>query len=220
MFEFLCYNSIDSYMKKPPKEGHVSFIRILNACRNLRHADIYTNGHILVRGIGSKKFTPYFAIPSGRCEIRACPSGKPSEIAAHTTTEFMPDSIYTCALSGASPLELVIINEPRPESVPGNANIRLVNLSQETPGFDILKPDGTAILKAVAYKGITPYTSISQGKYMLKAADVENGKTLFVIPQADIKPQWNYTIYAFEAFGKPKIHTLMLIDGNTYIQKP
>ncbi|HBM76338.1 MAG TPA: hypothetical protein DD429_12415 [Clostridiaceae bacterium] len=218
MFDFLCYNKLDSYAPSQPKDVPISFIRILNGSEIFKRFDVYAGDRIVTRGISFKKFTPYFILPSGKYKIDICQSGKKaSNLQVSSMLNFMPDMIYTVAIAGTSLVEMVNINDPILKPEPPYANIRLVNLSSSI--FNMTDSKNNTLFHEIGYKEASDYISISEGKHILKGIDSKIDKVSFVMNQIEIKPQWNYTIYVLESSIKQIIHPLLLIDGTTYIKK-
>lgn len=218
MIDFLCYNPMDSYIPNLPKEGPVSFIRFLNLYNKIKRADVKINGYPFFKEIGFRKFTPYIIVPSGQCKLNIYSSGKTSRLLAGTLSEFLQNMIYTIAIYGTENPEIIQVEDIKNASSPGEADIRLIQLSLAASGIDLLETSGIKLFENLPYKGISKYTRISEGKHTLKGVSSSSGKTLFVLQNIQLQESHNYSVYTASS-GDTTI-PLFLIDGSAYINNP
>jgi hypothetical protein len=216
MFDFLCYQSTDSYL---PKRGPESHIRILHTASASRKVDIYASRYLIASNLTYKKYTPYFLIPSGQHKIGVYLAGTKANPYTEMDMKFDTGLIYTLSLTGETDdTEAFLIPDLKPVSRKGLANIRFINLSPAYPLLDLFKSGGDTLFSNAGYRNITAYLSLEPGKYSFLIKQSGSGNTVLTISDITLKPDWNYTVYAAGLPGEKKgLQALILLDGSTYI---
>lgn len=228
MFDFLCYNPIDSYMPDLPKQEPVSFIRCLNAFSGIKKADLHMNGRPLFKGIGFRKFTPYIPFPSGQYKINIYPQGKASHLIAGAVFELLPGYIYTAAISGiagaavvgAPDAEIMLITDYKEGRLSDMANVRLVQLNPNVRELYLESSEGSRLFNHIQYKHVSEYIPLTPGKHTFKGVLADTENKIFTLQDVQLEAGWSYTIYNIFVPGKPAVTPLLLIDGSTYITLP
>lgn len=215
MFDYLCYQSSDSYL---PRKGPVSHIRFLNISTGLKRFDAYADRYLLAKSISFKKYTPYFHVPSGHRSIKIFPSGTDKNPYIEAEFELNEGSIYTIAsIENEGKSEFLVVPEHQVSSE-GEANIRFACLSVGALDLGITLKDGTHLFSGMTYKSVTPYTPLSPGKFMFYIKEPSKEKVSLVIPDIVLKPGWNCTVYLSDPPpDKKELQYVVLLDGSTYI---
>lgn len=217
MMDFLCYQPSDSYLPKP---GPISFIRILNATSLYKRIDIYSNGYLIGKNLGCKKYTPYFTVPSGTHNINIYPAGKKANLITHKNIILESNSISTLVVSESSFTELFLVPDLKVNKKENYSNVRFVNLSYESSPMDVSIIGQGPLSSNIGFHDITDYVLLPSGKYTLQFKLSEGEGHTITLPNTVLKDEWNYTIYTMGVPDKkPGFQVLILLDGNTYIQQ-
>lgn len=215
MFDYLCSHPVDSYM---PKQGPISYLRILQLSSGCKTADVYLNRNLSVKKLGFKRFTPYFSIPPNEYRIDVFQSGKTSNPIASIESTLNEGFIYSAVIEGLSGNRVLLVHDTKTKPLEDMANIRLIHISPETSSIDLVLTDGTPIFRGISYRDIPDYKAISPGKHTFLVREDNKPKPILSVPGLDFNPGWTYTLYiAGTQDGKHQIHPLLLIDGGTYI---
>ncbi|KPU45470.1 hypothetical protein OXPF_07030 [Oxobacter pfennigii] len=215
MFDFLSYNSMDSYIPQQ-KQVPSCHVRILQISPRTKKADIYSNGQLIAKGLGFKKFTPYFTLPAGKHNIKALMNiNKPA--LADDTFIIKEGLIYTLALiGGREDIQFILFEDILVKEHENTSNIRLANLSSDSSVLNLSINKGDTLIEDVQYKTSSDYTAISPGKYVLRLEIPERYHV--TIPDMEFKDGWNYTIYALGTINsKLNLQAFSILDGNTYL---
>lgn len=201
-------------------DPNASYIRVLHASPNSPNVDVYANGNLIAGNLRYREFTPYLKVTPGLYNITIYPAGTTATPVLSTQATINPAAIYTVAAIGRSPnLEIFPVREPRTALSPGHANVRFVHLSPNAPAVDITTPDGKAIFRNIAYKGITEYVPLRPGRHNLEARAAGTNNVVLNVPNIVLRPQRNYTLYAIGLAGeKPGLQLLIPLDGSTYLR--
>lgn len=217
MFDFLCYKPIDSYA---PKQDPTSYMRILQASPACRNVDVYSNGHLLTKSLGFKKFTPYLSVPTGIQQINIYKSGNRSKPIISRTIGLKAGEICTGAAIGEdSQTELLPVPDPKLDTCEDMSHIRFSYLSPDGPEVNIIIHGGHQLFGGMNYKDVSKYIQITPGRYTFQLRASSDARVLSTASDIELKPGWNYTIYAIGYAGrKPGLQILVPLDGNTYIK--
>lgn len=218
MFDYLCYQPIDSYTPKQDSTP-LSYIRILQESQGLKAADVYFNSRPAVKKLRFKKFTPYFNIPAGQYRMDVFKAGMVSNSLANIEFTLNPGLIYTAIIEGAAGNRLLLVEDSRIKAAEGITNIRFINICPEMSSFEAVPSGVGAPFQGIYYRVIPEYKAIKPGKYTFFIKPDNMSKSVLAIPDLSLNSEWNYTIYISGMPGtKSGLQAILLIDGNTYIK--
>lgn len=216
MFDFLCYKPMDSYIPKkenPPP----SYLRLLNVTEGFKAVDILLNGHIVAKKFGFKKFTPYYPLPFGHHTVDVYKAGSNDKPNSTLNINLSEDHIYTLVIEGNCANRILLAHDIRINCYHEMSNIRFINLSSDMCPINIASAEKTFILENLSYRSIPDYANIVSGKHTFHISQKE--KLVATLPNVDLKPNWNYTIYIGGSSVKSHMYGIILIDGSTYIKE-
>lgn len=219
MFDFMCYRPLDSYVPKHEDPPPPSYVRLFHTASGCRAVDIYFNDHMVAKKFGYKKYTPYFAIPEGEHTLYVYKAGAKDKPLSTLDIKLKQYLIYTIVVEGSSGNRLLLVNDPKIECQKDMANIRFIHVSPDIPPLNIVTSENNILFEHLSYRYIPDYTSIEPGKQTFHLRQCQDSKPLVTVPQAELKGEWNYTIYIIGSEAqKSGIHAMTLIDGSTYIK--
>lgn len=216
MFDFLCYTSSESLI---PKQGPISCIRILHASPTGRRVDVYSNGRLISKGLGYRKYTPYLNVPSGTHNINLYPAGHKTNLITYENITLEPGCIYTAIIAEYDDVvELVVVTDPMLASSEDMSRIRFVHLSPDLISMNVCTFGNNLISSGLNYKDVSDYVSLKPDKYTFQIKTADSEHIILTVPEITLKPGWNYTAYAVGFLNKkPGFNIFILLDGNTYI---
>lgn len=211
---------MDSYIPKQEELPPPSYIRFIHVSPGCRMIDVYFDSRMAAKKFGYKKYTPYFPIIPGQHTIDVFRAGKNDKPAAILDINLKQDLIYTVVIEGSQANRILLVHDPWPECGNNMSNIRFINTALETPILEITSSDNPTSYSHLSYRSIPEYTALPSGKHTFQAKKSGVIKPDLVIPDIELKPEWNYTVYITGGSpGTSSIHWITLIDGSTYIKR-
>jgi hypothetical protein len=206
--------------KRCMRQDLFSYVRVLNASPEVPSVDVYVNERIIARGLAYRNFTPYLKLNTGLYIIRVFRSGQTTNPLINTQFQVPDNSIYTFAITGMlQNISFQPILDPVVQFVPGNALIRFIHLSPNTPSVDITLPNGQKLFEDVEYKEVTGYIPVRQGTYTLQARAAGTDNIALTVPNIRLLPNRLYSVYAVGlSGGNPPLQVLIPLDGSTYLK--
>lgn len=218
MYDLLCLRPMDSYIPKHEEPPPPSYLRLLNASQGFKIVDIHFNNHMVAKKFGFKKYTSYYPVPQGQHTVDVYKSGSKEKPSATLEINLKQDLIYTLALEGEYANRLLIVQDPNICCEKDMSNIRFIHMAPKTPAVDIAWDGNSILYSRLSYRSIPDYMAVTAGKHSFHIRQ-EQAKPILTIPDVDLKPGWNYTVYvAGVPSEKSHIFGMVLIDGGTYIK--
>lgn len=161
-----------------PAAGNV-WVRVLHASPDAPAVDVFVDG-TKVDGLSNAAFgqiTGYVEVPSGAYDIKVCATADNTVCVIDLTDVALPaDAKVTIAAARplADIMHYVFVDGAAPAD--GNAAVRVVHLSSDTPAVDVLTQDGaTKVVTNLAFPNATTYLELPAGSYDLKVcANADN----------------------------------------------
>jgi hypothetical protein len=217
MFDFICYKPMDSYVPKKEDPPPPSFLRLLNVSEGFKAVDISLNGRMVAKKFSYKKFTPYYPLPFGHYTADIYKSGNSDKPNSTLDINLLEGHIYTLVVEGDCADRILLVHDIRTDRDNDIPNIRFINVSSDMSSINISSSDKVYHYENLSYRSIPNYTEITSGKHTFQISQKE--KPVSTIPNVDLKPGWNYTIYIAGSSVKSHIYGITLIDGSTYIKE-
>lgn len=219
MCEFSTQNN-DFYRQPQRPEAPFSYIRLLHAVPDAPAVDAYVNDRLVARNLAYRNFTSYIKLPIGSYDIKLFPAGRKTSPVISTKLVVPRQSIFTVAVIGTlKDISIYPILEPQVAKMPGNAFVRFIHLSPNTPNVDITLPTGQKLFSDVKYKDITPYIPVKPSTLTIEARLAGTDNVILIVPNIRLLPNRFYSIYAIGLLnGKPPLQVLIPLDGNTYLK--
>lgn len=217
--EFLKQNN-NFYRESPRPEALFSYVRLLHAVPDAPAIDAYVNDRLVARNLAYRNFTNYIKLPIGSYDIKIYPTGRKTLPVISTRLEVPRQSIYTAAVIGTlKDISLFPILEPQVTRIPGNAYVRFIHLSPNTPHVDITLPNGQKLFSDIEYKEVTPYIPTRPSTLTLEARLAGTNNVVLIVPNIRLLPNRFYSIYAIGLLnGSPPLQVLIPLDGNSYLK--
>ncbi|MCP1123641.1 DUF4397 domain-containing protein [Bacillus sp. 3103sda1] len=189
-----------------------SQVRILHASPDAPTVDIVINGQKVVKNISFKQHSPYLSLTQGQYRIDIVPAGDETPIFS-ALVPVMGNHVYTLAVAGnVDKLQLLplIDNTPLPY---GQAKIRFVHLSPDTPEVDVALKDGEKLFEKAAFKQVIDFLQVSPGVADIEVSVAGTKNVVLTIPEVKIEGNKIYTIVALGYANKsPKLETVFLTN--------
>ncbi|PGZ97413.1 hypothetical protein COE51_14025 [Bacillus pseudomycoides] len=189
-----------------------SNVRILHASPDAPTVDIVINGQKVVKNISFKQYSPYLSLTQGQYRVDIVPVGDETPIFS-ALVPVMGNHVYTLAIAGnVDKLQLLPLTDNTPLPY-GQAKIRFVHLSPDTPEIDVALKDGEKLFEKVAFKQATDYLQVSPGVADIEVTVAGTKNVVLTIPEVKIEGNKIYTIAALGYANKsPKLETIFLTN--------
>lgn len=199
----------------------VASIRFFNAYPCEQTVDIYVNCELLKANLAYQQFTDYYSVPPCQYHIEIYASGKGKhsdcpivDVCLNIGPRCAMTLAIVCSCSGLLGIQEIFDPCTRVRNR-CKAYVRFVNLSPNSPPFDVLIAGGTSLFSNVAYTAHTRYVPIDPGTYLLQLRPAGTGLPGLTMTPVDFSRCTLSTIYAVgNAGGTPPLETVVSTDGN------
>ncbi len=189
-------------------------VRVLHAAPGIGNVDIYLNGMRILKNFPYKKLTHYLSLPKGKYQIDVYPVDNLTSTLMSRKVEVAPDKMYTLAATGSDKNFYLLAFEDEPHVPTGEAKLRFVHLSPDTPPVDVAVKHGDTAFSAIPFRKATPYLGVTPMTLDLEVRPTGSDQTALSLPNVQLQPNTTYSIYAI-GLSKPntpnKLEALILI---------
>ncbi|MDM5154835.1 DUF4397 domain-containing protein [Bacillus sp. DX1.1] len=202
-----------TYEKRISQEAtQPSYVRIFHASPHTRPVDILINGQKVVKNISFKQYSPYLSLTQGQYRVDIIPVDSETPIFSALVPMMGNHSYTLAAIGNDTQMQLLPILDNTPLQS-GQAKIRFVHLSPDTPAVSVSLKNGDHLFENVPFKKTTDYLQVSPGTADIDISLADTQKVLVTIPSLKVEPN---TIYIITVIGysnqSPKLEALVLTN--------
>jgi hypothetical protein len=137
----------------------------------------------------------YFSVYAGQRLVNFFNAGTLNAITSATVT-VTPNNAYSLFLANiASKPEVVLLTDTLNKPTPGNASVRLVDLSPDAPNVDLVVQGGPTLVTNRAFKGFSSFMPITgKSSYTFQIVKTGTSTVLATLPNVTINSGFVYTI--------------------------
>ena len=194
-------------------------VRVLHASPDAPAVDVYVDGEKVGAPLAGLEFgdiTDYVALPGGTYDLKVCAAADESvcPIEANDVAVEAGTSYTIAATNDLASIEAQIITDS-PAPVAGEAHVRVVHFSADTPAVDVLTQDGaTEVVDALAYPDATQYLALDPGAYDLKVcADADNSVCPLDPGTLELEGGVAYSVFAIGSLEGETLTAVVAADG-------
>lgn len=195
-------------------KNNSSLLRIFHAAPQTQNVDVYVNDQMVFSNLAFGDFTRYVYLNEGEYNVSVYLTGQKDTPVINQMVDIPSQQILTVAATGNSDdLGLLVIPDKVSKSPSQNySSIRIIHLSPNAPGVDILV-DGDTLFEDISFGEGTDYVDLNPGTYNLNV--VLNSDKSVVLPlKVTLNQNKIYTIYIIG--NPPTLQAVQVVDGNTY----
>lgn len=146
-------------------------LRFVQASPGAPNVDVLVDGLPILEGLPFGTVTEYATVTPGEHRLQVVPEGQPPEAALiDEVVDAAPGAAYILALYGRlNEVAGAVYTVDLSEIEPGNARVRLINLSTDADDIDLLETGGEEWFGGVGIGDAADYTTLPAGTY---SADV------------------------------------------------
>jgi len=137
----------------------------------------------------------YFSVYAGQRLVNFFNTGTLNAITSATIT-VVPNNAYSLFLANiASKPEVVLLTDTLSKPTPGNASVRLVDLSPDAPNVDLVVQGGATLVPNRTFKGYSSFTPITgKSSYTFQIVKTGTSNVLATLSNVTINSGFVYTI--------------------------
>jgi hypothetical protein len=179
-----------------PEAGQ-SWVRVLHASPDAPAVDVKVDDADVLTNVAFGTISDYLPVPAGTYNIKVCAAGTATCVIDADLT-FADGARYTVAATNELASIEAQVLEDTVAPVAGQAQVRVVHFSADTPAVDVLTQDGSAtIVDNLAYPNATGYLSLAPGSYDLKVCANADNTVCPLDPGAlDLAADTAYSVFA------------------------
>ncbi|MGG5253919.1 DUF4397 domain-containing protein [Neobacillus sp. SM06] len=193
-------------------EEYGTVIRFVHAAYKVGNIDIYFNGQLIFHDVSYKSVGGYFPLPPGCCQITVYPSGEKKNSLVNKLLSTEHPS-YTLAVVGKAKTVQILPYVNCPEVPAGEAKIRFLHLSSDSPAVDIAVKGRDVVFPRLCYQAATDYLGLTPMTVDLEAR-VSGGKEVVLpLPKMKFLADCTYSIALIgSASHTPNLEAICLHD--------
>ena len=195
-------------------KNNSSLVRVFHAAPQAPNVDVYVNDQMVFSNLAFGDFTRYVYLDEGEYNVSVYLAGQKDRPVINQMVDVPSQQIFTIAATGnLDNLGLLVIPDKVSKSSSQNySSVRVIHLSPNAPGVDILV-DGDTLFEDISFGEGTDYVDLNPGTYNVNV--VLNSDKSVVLPlKVTLNPDKIYTIYIIG--NPPTLQAVQVVDGNTY----
>ena len=195
-----------------------AYVRVLHASPDAPAVDVYANNVLIAKNLAYRGFTQYLSVAPGRYRILVYPTGTRTTPVIDTHVDVAPNGMYTIAAAGLlKDIQAIVIPDTAAVLPPNRAQLKFVHLSPNAPAVDITLSDGTVLISNISFGQISNNIIVAPANYTLQARIAGTNQVVLTVPNALVKANRYYTIYAVGLVGgNPPLQVLIALDKASY----
>lgn|GEM_PF-2434167 len=190
-----------------------SRLRIIHASPGAPPVDIYLNQKLAASSVGYKDVLPYLNVQAGHYLIEVYPAGQTDSPLLARTLNVQAGQSYTLAASDL-PEELQLyayLDDPAPTA--GQARLRFIHLSPDSPEVDIRTGAGTTLFGKVGFGQSTAYATAPPGSVDLQVLVSGTEQIVLALSERPLAGDSVTTVVAVGLAGsEPPLEALLVSD--------
>ena len=195
-------------------KNNSSLVRVFHAAPQAPNVDVYVNDQMVFSNLAFDDFTRYVYLDEGEYNVSVYLAGQKDRPVINQMVDVPSQQIFTIAATGnLDNLGLLVIPDKVSKSPSQNySSVRVIHLSQNAPGVDILV-DGDTLFEDISFGEGTDYVDLNPGTYNVNVV-LNTDKSVVLPLKVTLNPDKIYTIYIIG--NPPTLQAVQVVDGNTY----
>ena len=195
-------------------KNNSSLVRVFHAAPQAPNVDVYVNDQMVFSNLAFGDFTRYVYLDEGEYNVSVYLAGQKDRPVINQMVDVPSQQIFTIAATGnLDNLGLLVIPDKVSKSPSQNySSIRIIHLSPNAPGVDILV-DGDTLFEDISFGEGTDYVDLNPGTYNVNVV-LNTDKSVVLPLKVTLNPDKIYTIYIIG--NPPTLQAVQVVDGNTY----
>ena len=195
-------------------KNNSSLVRVFHAAPQAPNVDVYVNDQMVFSNLAFGDFTRYVYLDEGEYNVSVYLAGQKDRPVINQMVDVPSQQIFTIAATGnLDNLGLLVIPDKVSKSPSQNySSVRVIHLSPNAPGVDILV-DGDTLVEDISFGEGTDYVDLNPGTYNVNVV-LNTDKSVVLPLKVTLNPDKIYTIYIIG--NPPTLQAVQVVDGNTY----
>ena len=195
-------------------KNNSSLVRVFHAAPQAPNVDVYVNDQMVFSNLAFGDFTRYVYLDEGEYNVSVYLAGQKDRPVINQMVDVPSQQIFTIAATGnLDNLGLLVITDKVSKSPSQNySSVRVIHLSPNAPGVDILV-DGDTLFEDISFGEGTDYVDLNPGTYNVNVV-LNTDKSVVLPLKVTLNPDKIYTIYIIG--NPPTLQAVQVVDGNTY----
>ena len=195
-------------------KNNSSLVRVFHAALQAPNVDVYVNDQMVFSNLAFGDFTRYVYLDEGEYNVSVYLAGQKDRPVINQMVDVPSQQIFTIAATGnLDNLGLLVIPDKVSKSASQNySSVRVIHLSPNAPGVDILV-DGDTLFEDISFGEGTDYVDLNPGTYNVNVV-LNTDKSVVLPLKVTLNPDKIYTIYIIG--NPPTLQAVQVVDGNTY----
>jgi hypothetical protein len=205
-----------------------AMVRVLHGSADAPAVDIYVNDKKVgapLEGLEFKDLSPYVSLPAASYDIKVCASADaavcPIDLTGVPVDAGKKYTIAAVGLLADSTITHQLI-EDKPSPKKGEAEVRVVHFSPDTPSVDVLFQDGTPTgIAGLEYPNTTAYVPLPPDTYDLKVcASADNSLCPLDLDPLPLESGKSYSVFAIGSLAGDSLTYAAGVDATASIPAP
>jgi hypothetical protein len=178
-------------------EAGKAWVRVLHASPDAPAVDVKVNDADVLTDVAFGTISDYLPVDAGTYNIKVCAAGTDTCV-IEADLEFADGSKTTVAATNLlAKIEAQVLSDTAAANA-GEAQVRVVHFSADTPAVDVLTQDGaTKVVTDLSYPDATDYLALPAGSYDLKVCANADNSVCPLDPGAlDLAAGTTYSVFA------------------------
>lgn len=184
-------------------------VRVMHASPDAPAVDVCVNGQVAFPNLAFPAATAYAELAAGSYDVAVYAAGSSCTGTAVIDAKglALDAKPYTIiAIGNLAEIKPLVLVDNLAKPAAGNAHVRFVHASPDTPAVDITTKDGTKIFSNIAFGGASDFTPVPAGTYDLQARVAGTNTVGLDVPGVTLEDGKIYTIVATGLLkGEPKL---------------
>jgi hypothetical protein len=201
--------TIAAFAGAPVLAANSAMVRVMHASPDAPAVDVCVNGSAAFSNLAFPEATKYAELAAGSYDVAVYATGSNCTGTAVMDAKglALDAKPYTVlAIGKLAEIKPLVLEDNLQKPEAGNAHVRFVHASPDTPAVDITTKDGTKIFSNIAFGGATDFTPVPAGMYDLQARVAGTDTVGLDVPGVSLEDGKIYTIVATGLLnGEPKL---------------
>jgi hypothetical protein len=202
----------------PTAAADTAMVRVLHGSPDAPAVDIYLDGARVgapLAGLEFGQLTDYVAVPAGDHAIKVCAAADATVCPIDVpSVSVAAGARYTIAATNALASIEAQVLEDATSTEDGQALVRVVHFSADTPAIDVLTQDGgTTVVGGLAFPDATDYLPLDPGSYDLKVCAAGDAATCPLDPGTlELDGGRAYSVFAIGSLTGESLTAVVAVD--------
>ncbi len=194
--------------------GNPGRLRVVHAASDAPAVDVAVNNSPAFCSLAFRTVTRYVSTSAGFATATVTPVGG-GQAVINTLVNVASNTDYTLVVTGqAAAIEPLLLTDDNSAPPAGQAKVRFVHASPNTPSIDVVVRAGPVLFTNVPFRGVGSYVFVGPGGVELEVRQAGTDSVLLAVPGVVITPGVTYTIHAVGLLnGRPPLTLLISVDS-------